>query len=160
VVTFLLKLKSLSLEYTEIEKLVSRVTIIVKGKIGLQGITLREMRKEFSTGQFSLECSNSEQVMQDLFNMGVTSQIFMDHNNVIIFTSDFIDSVYAWLPEILKRNGATLQQFGPLEVTLEEVFINVISKRYGSDFLYEDKILEEFQDEQKGIFGRLTRRSK
>ncbi len=145
---------------TEIEKLVDRVTIIVKGKIGLQGITLREMRKEFSTGQFFLECSNPEQVMQDLFNMGVTSQIFMDHNQVIIFTSDFIDSVYAWLPEILKRNGATLQRFGPLEVTLEEVFINVISKRYGSDFLYEDKILEEFQDEQKGIFGRLSRRKK
>ncbi|MGC9779768.1 MAG: hypothetical protein HZR80_11040 [Candidatus Heimdallarchaeota archaeon] len=116
------------------------------------------MRKEFSTGQFTLECTNPEIVMQDLFNLGVTGQIFMDHTNVIIFQSDFIDYVYAQLPEILRRNGSNLIRFSPLEVTLEEVFINVISKRFGFDFLYEDDILREQQTEKRGIFKRFARR--
>ncbi|MHA1629539.1 MAG: ATP-binding cassette domain-containing protein [Candidatus Heimdallarchaeota archaeon] len=137
---------------TEIEKLVSRVTIIVKGKIGLT-TTIREMRKEFSTGQFALECTNPQQVMQDLFNLGVTSQIFMDHNDVIIFQSEFIDYVYAQLPEILRRNGSSLMRFAPLEVTLEEVFINVISKRYGADFLFEEERLFEERLSRKARRG-------
>ena len=143
---------------TEIEKLVSRVTIIVKGKIGLT-TTIREMRKEFSTGQYTLECSNPQAVMQDLFNLGITGEIFMDHNNAIIFQSDFIDYVYAQLPEILRRNGSSLMKFSPLEVTLEEVFINVISKKYGSDFLFEEERLYEQQlSEPESILGLRRRR--
>jgi len=144
---------------TEIEKLVSRVTIIVSGKIGLT-TTLQEMRKEFSTGQFSLECSNTQKVMDDLFNLGVTKDIFIDSNNTIIFQSDFIDYVYAQLPEVLLRNNAELRKFAPLEVTLEEVFINVISKRYGSDFLYlySEEMQYQQEIEQKGFLKRLTGR--
>ena len=142
---------------TEIEKLVSRVTIIVKGKIGLT-TTLREMRKEFSTGEYALECSNAKNVMNDLHSLGVSSQLFLDSNNTIIFQTEFIDYVYVQLPEILRRNGSELKRFAPIEVTLEEVFINVISKKYGSDFLYEEEILFEKQAEKEGLFQRMSRR--
>lgn len=141
---------------TEIEKLVSRVTIIVKGKIGLT-TTLNEMRKEFSTGEYVLECSNAKRVMEDLFSLGV-SQIYLDSNNSIIFQSDFIDYVYVQLPEILRRNGSELKRFSPIEVTLEEVFINVISKRYGSDFLYEEELLYEQEIEREGLFKKMRSR--
>ncbi|NHJ48581.1 MAG: ABC transporter ATP-binding protein [Asgard group archaeon] len=141
---------------TEIEKLVTRCTIIVKGKIGLT-TTIQEMRKEFSTGQYALECTNPQNVMNDMFNLGMTSQIFMDHHDRIIFQTDFIDYVYAQLPEILKRNGSSLMQFGPLEVTLEEVFINVISKKYGSDFLFEEELLDDTAL-RKRLFRRRRRK--
>ncbi len=141
---------------TEIEKLVSRVTIIVKGKIGLT-TTLKEMRKEFSTGEYALECSNAKRVMDDLSSLGVSTQIYLDSNDTIIFQSDFIDYVYVQLPEILQRNGSELRRFSPIEVTLEEVFINVISKRYGSDFLYEDELLFEQQVEREGLFKKARR---
>lgn len=137
---------------TEIEKLVTRVTIIVKGKIGLT-TTIQEMRKEFSTGQYSLECTNPKEVMQDIFNLGAAGQIYMDHNNVIIFQTDFVEFIYAQLPEILRRNGSNLMRFAPLEVSLEEVFINVISKRYGSDFLFEDELLDP-KEQRRGLFRK------
>ncbi len=141
---------------TEIEKLVSRVTIIVKGKIGLT-TTLAEMRKEFSTGEYALECSNAKQVIEDLSSLGVATKIYLDSNDTIIFQSDFIDYVYVQLPEILQRNGSELRRFSPIEVTLEEVFINVISKRYGSEFLYEEELLYEQQIEQGGLLKRVRR---
>jgi ABC-2 type transport system ATP-binding protein len=141
---------------TEIEKLVSRVTIIVKGKIGLT-TTIQEMRKEFSTGQYILECSNPHNVMNDLFNLGMTSQIFMVHQNRIVFQTDFIDNVYAQLPEILTRNASSIIQFGPLEVTLEEVFINVISKKYGSDFLFEEEFDSSYT--KRKFFGKKRRKT-
>jgi len=88
----------------------------------------------------------------------VTKDIFIDSNNTIIFQSDFIDYVYAQLPEVLLRNNAELRRFAPLEVTLEEVFINVISKRYGNDFLYSDEMQYQQEIEQKGFLKRLTGR--
>jgi len=142
---------------TEIEKLVSKVTIIVKGKIGLT-TTLQEMRKEFSTGQFALECSNPNGVMESIAALGLGSHIYLDSNNTIIFQTDFIDYLYVQLPEILRLNGSELKRFSPIEVTLEEVFINVISKKYGSDFLYEEERMYEKELEQKGFLDRIRRR--
>lgn len=111
---------------SEIEKISNVVTIINKGKI-VMSEDIENAKKKFSGNHFILNTTNIDNVVDHVLFKKYVKNYWKDEKGVLQFISEQDNELKKAIPIILVDSNSSLESFKQVELSLENVFLRVIS---------------------------------
>ncbi|MFX1363339.1 MAG: ABC transporter ATP-binding protein [Promethearchaeota archaeon] len=114
---------------SEIEQMCEDVTMIDQGKIVISN-TIRNIKKSFITNLFILDTNMNEKLLKQLKDKEYVTSIRIDEiDGKIHIIPKIAEKLREVIPEMLVKNKAILYSFHQPELSLQDIFMEVMSKK-------------------------------
>jgi ABC-type multidrug transport system ATPase subunit len=111
----------------EIEKMADTVTILNKGKVLLES-EVKSLKKHFEGNHFVISSTDNNLLLKEFKAKSYVTKAWIEEDklNVIVTKEETLEKD---LPKVLTKNHLTLESFGRISLSLENIFMDVVGEK-------------------------------
>jgi len=118
---------------SEIEQMCEDVTMIDLGKIVVSD-SIRNIKKRYISNLYILDTDMNEKIFNQLKNLDFISSVRIDEiDGKIHIVPKNADKLRESIPKIIIDNKSTLVSFSQPELSLQDIFMEIMMKKGGND---------------------------